>query len=311
VGGYGTWEEARLLAREAPRLRPDLAVVAFYVGNDPSDNLRHPPPGREGGPPAAAPAAPPRLERLKRWLGSRLHVYALASVRGDELLVRTGLRRLVYPFEIDVLMSDPPEQVEVAWEATRAALSDLAEVIAGQGMRALVVVVPMKHQVSDPFWERLLSQYRRLGRAPEVASLDRERPQRTLGALLDEAGIERLDLTQGLRAAARAGGADLYWERDQHWTAAGHAEAARLIAVHLENTAAPPGGDGRVGREEGDEGPFAVFVPTGPARAAALQRSRGRLGEEGGGWQSAATRGVPSEAAPAEPSPQPFCARAR
>ena len=62
-------------------------ILAFYPGNDPTDNLRfieaHPPGDSSQRSDKAASsqraAAPSRTELLKRWLGSRLHLYSLVA----------------------------------------------------------------------------------------------------------------------------------------------------------------------------------------------------------------------------------------
>jgi len=244
VGGYGTWEAIRYLDREASRLRPDLVLLAFYVGNDPHDNRRWYPsvPTFPVGDPAIGTGD--RVESVKRWLGSRLHLYSLVSTRADELLVRAGLRRLVYPFEVDLLRSPPPEGVNAAWEATGAAFRELAHLVQRHGFRLRIVVVPMKHQVDDEFWERLTSRYASLAGAREVRALDRDRPQRIVEDLMMKEGLEWIDLLEGLRKASRSDPilpVRLYWPRDQHWTPEGHEAAARLIFGRLELEGLVPG----------------------------------------------------------------------
>ncbi len=241
VGGYGTAQEARLLRRRWEALRPDLAIVALYVGNDPADDARET--ARRAAAASQRPAAadapgrgPSSMEPLKRWLGSRLHSYSFVATRADELLVRLGLRNLVYPFEMEVLLAPEPPHVAQAWTATGRALSDLAALPGEGGPRVLVVVVPMKHQASDAVWARVESYYGSLAGAAARDGFDRLLPQRRVEDLCARAGVARLDLLEGLRASAPPGGdaADLYWPRDQHWSPAGHEAAARLIARHLD-----------------------------------------------------------------------------
>jgi len=236
VGGYGTWQEALWLERLLPDLRPDLVVVAFYVGNDPEDNLRAVGSGAPGAASASPAGPPPRMESLKRWLGSRLHLYNLVSTRADELLVRTGLRKVVYPFEVEVLLEEEPSGVSDAWRSTRVALDRLAAACRASGAELLLVAVPMKHQVDDTVWRRVADYYARLEGVPATdLPIDRQRPQRRLEALAADAGIEMLDLAGPLREAqAKAATPNaFYWPRDQHWNAAGHAEAARIIADRI------------------------------------------------------------------------------
>ncbi len=228
VGGYGTFQELSWLERKSEALEPDLAVLAFYVGNDPSDNalaLDREDPAAPGG---AAARWPGRIEEVKRWLGSRLHLFTFVSTRADELLVRMGLRQLVYPFEMEVLGRDPAPHVAAAWDATAEALRRVAAFGEERSLPLLIVVIPMKHQVSDAVWDRLLGHY------GDESRFDRYAPQRRMAELLRSEGLESLDLLGGLRAAVpEEDGQVLYWGRDQHWNERGHAEAARLIADRL------------------------------------------------------------------------------
>ena len=58
---------------------------------------------------------------------------------------------------------------------------------------------------------------------------DPARPRRIFSELLERCGIPWLDLT-GPIAAALAEGETIYYRQDRHWTAGGHALAARHLA---------------------------------------------------------------------------------
>ncbi|MFQ5702227.1 MAG: GDSL-type esterase/lipase family protein [Acidobacteriota bacterium] len=236
VGGYGTWNEIRFLERERDLLHPDLVLLAFYVGNDPDDNVREEAREAPEGPAIGSvrAARPPRSERLKRWMGTHSQLYNLVATRGDEILVRTGLRKLVYPLEVDILRSPEPASVSAGWKATRAAFAALRRLAEGDDLRIVPVLIPMKHQVSDEFWKRLTARYGSLSGDGAGRSFERDRPQRILEGILREEGFEPLDLVGDLRAAAGRGRGALYWARDQHWNVRGHEVAARAIAAYLE-----------------------------------------------------------------------------
>ncbi len=242
VGGYGTAQATLWLEDRWESLRPDLALLAFYVGNDPTDNARTvasraPAGSGPGGERNAGLAS--RTERIKRWLGSRFHLYTLVSTRFDELLVRAGMRELVYPFEMEVLSRNASAEVARAWDATMRALSDLAELSKRRSLRTIVVIVPMRHQVSDEAWERLVLHYGGLDEGRETADdFERDRPQRILVEMCHRLELEVLDLKDGLRASVPPGAdpRSLYWPRDQHWSPSGHEAAARLIAGYLRDT---------------------------------------------------------------------------
>ena len=234
VGGYGTWQESIWLERNWEELRPDLVILGFYVGNDPEDNARAVGTGDANAgaaTTAARPALPPRGERARRWLGSRLHLYSLVSTRADELLVRLGLRRLVYPFELELLRVTESETTRRAWAATDVSLRRLAGFCRGKGTRLVVALIPMKHQVSDSVWARLLRFY-----PSDAETFDRFRPQRIVKTLCVKDGVETIDLVEGLaESAARTGedGRVYYWPRDQHFNQAGHVQTAELLAEYL------------------------------------------------------------------------------
>ena len=243
VGGYGTHQETLWLEETWPELRPDLAVVGFYVGNDPADNARAESRGAVGAPrtegtPASDDGAT-RTEALKRWLGSRLHLYTLVSTRTDDLLVRLGLRRIVYPFEMDVLLDDEPPRVTAAWSATRAAFEKLAAFGREHAITVMVAIIPMKHQVSDRVWERLVAYHEgQTAAGSRGAAFVRDRPQTILASICRETELTCLDLREGLVRSLGAGedASVLYWPRDQHWNARGHAAAARVIEAWLQES---------------------------------------------------------------------------
>ncbi len=66
----------------------------------------------------------------------------------------------------------------------------------------------------------------------EPGALDPQRPTRVFSEMLERVGIPWLDLTAPI-AAALAGGETIYYQRDRHWTARGHALAARHLARFL------------------------------------------------------------------------------
>jgi hypothetical protein len=225
---------------------PRLAILAFYPANDLTYNLREDARraaaagAASGHATAPAAGAPRRLERFKRWMASRSHVYSFVSSRGGEMLVKLGLRQVVYPEEVEVLLARPPERVERGWEATARALAWLADRARVRGVTLVVVYVPMKHEISDEAWQRVRRYYERLTgtEAPETL-FDRTAARRSLGTLCDTLSVPWLDLSEPLRSAG-LDAAQLYWSRDQHFNARGHEAAAAAIARWLSDASRVP-----------------------------------------------------------------------
>jgi hypothetical protein len=70
-----------------------------------------------------------------------------------------------------------------------------------------------------------------------LASMDMERPQRLLGSYLDSIGLAHVDLLPAILQAPDP--AALYYAKDKHWTAAGHAFAADMLARWLDAPRGP------------------------------------------------------------------------
>ncbi len=239
VGGYGTTQEVWWL-REAIEegIAPDVVILGFYPGNDLSDSIRGEgalaaarpgalPAGVEPGS-ASLPEASPSL-RLKRYFGSRLHLYALISDRADGLLVAFGLRNVVYPEEVETLLTPPPENVLRGWEAVSKALEAMGNLVERHGAAA-VVGIPMRHQVVAASWERVRAYHERVTGRP-LTGADPDAPRRALAEACEGAGLPLLDLAPIFRADPDP--ARLYFARDQHWTREGHDLAARSVASWL------------------------------------------------------------------------------
>ena len=121
---------------------------------------------------------------------------------------------------------DKPDAGQIA--LFRTALEDSRVTAAKNGIRLVVFIVPTKEMVyQDRFPDPALR-----------AAVDWRYV--ALRQLVAETGIESIDLLPPLRAAAR--GEQLYFARDTHWNARGHAVAAQAIADYVAGNAPPSAG---------------------------------------------------------------------
>src|SRR5581483_5110177 len=109
---------------------------------------------------------------------------------------------------------------EAAWKITDQLIGMLSADVGSAGSRFGVVIVPTRAQVNDQAWRGIAGSD-----GGRRAGLDRMFPNAHLRSIADRAGAPLLDLVPPLREAIAAGVAPLYYEQDQHWTAAGHAVA--------------------------------------------------------------------------------------
>lgn len=263
LAGMGPDNEARLLTADGPGLRPDLVLVAFFVGNDPMDALT----GttrtelRDG-----APAIPEGF--LERWyrplrpgvllpqplarssgglglpipfkdsLRRHSHAYRFVTGRVGRLLAASQAARAgppppteFNPFQQEAfcLRRYPPE-FDLAWTRAKAALGEMKAWCDGHGSRLVLVVIPTEAQVDPQRWEAVRQRFRL-----KDEDFDLEKPQAILAAFASENGIPFIDLLPALRAA-RATGGPLYFRTDIHWTPRGHAVAADEILRRVRDS---------------------------------------------------------------------------
>ena len=96
------------------------------------------------------------------------------------------------------------------------------------GARFGLVMVPTRGQASTQAWRGIAG-----GPEDQRRGLDRSFPNSQLQKIAARLDAPFLDLVPPLRAADSQDQGFLYYERDQHWTAAGHAVAAQAVATFL------------------------------------------------------------------------------
>jgi hypothetical protein len=249
IDGYGTVQEVGRLERLGPEVAPDAVLVAFYLGNDFTDNA-----GRtrmtvvDGYQMLEASAAPFRVHfrpwhrRLRLWLHAHSEMYLLAKER----LVHPARARAdrnrpaPEPKSFDYYIYDagyahtlratPGPEVEAGIAATRAALRRLRNWCDAHGAAVLVLALPTEQQVDPAAAAAWIERF-----GLRESELDFDRPGRVLAELTRDARIPCFDLAPAFRARVAAGDT-LFVRGDHHWNAAGHALAARaaLEAVRRE-----------------------------------------------------------------------------
>jgi len=244
TAAYSTDQEYLFFLEEGARYQPDVVVLLFFY-NDPAGDtpgvdkprfdvvgdrlvLRNspvppPPPGRREVRPFA----------VKPWRGSvalrllsdrtsganpRLHRF-LARVGLVEPETEEAMPRELWPF-------GPGHKDDLApmWRRARAILAALKEAVESRGARLVVFYVPARFEVDDRAWELTREKYG-LGRR----WWRRERAFEGLGETCRLLGLPLVDPRDALRTAEDSG-RPTYFVRDGHWTAEGHAVAARRIA---------------------------------------------------------------------------------
>ncbi|MEM8994372.1 MAG: hypothetical protein AAGF23_06215, partial [Acidobacteriota bacterium] len=206
VTGYGTDQQMLRFEGRADALRPNIVVLGLFAGNV----FRN-----------------ARFEQLG-------YAKPRFVLRGDDL----ELRGVPVPEEPP---APPPSRLWAllsktaggvlghlgygeAWAVTGAILDRLAAECDARGATFHVVILPKDQMIYGGGPRRQLH----------------ERMHRRLRGLLEERGLDYLDLTGALRAGS---GERLYYPADGHWTPAGHRVAAEAIAEWLRPQLSPDVGE--------------------------------------------------------------------
>jgi hypothetical protein len=246
VSGYGTTSEYLWYREHGRAYQPDLVLLSFYPGNDVKNNsptiepnlvpeyddhgtlrrvVGHSSEGEHGA--LAASAAymyfrkqlltqhPALAERFARW-----GLLNKASLRPVPL--EDGV-----PVDYWVYAADPPLAWQDAWDHTEHVLTALRDAVAADGARFAVMIVTAREQVYPKDWEQLLQTYPPM----QHVSWDLNGPERRVLSWCEGAGVRCLQLSTEF--AARREPERLHFVYDGHWTAAGHALAAQIVAKSL------------------------------------------------------------------------------
>lgn len=261
VGGYGTLQAWTALTLEGLKYRPDLVLLAFYGHNDPADNSltiqqsiaeessrsarsrpfldpttsewRVVPPDVAASRRAFEHVLGPGGATPRSLLGyvRRMALYGLARDvwRGLErttigvTTVRDGRR--LDPAS-DVYRCDETADYAEAWRVTERILARLATDVRRAGARLTVFSVPSNLEIEPP-------------RGRDNLCFEEPPSSRRLPVILAAHQIDYIDLLPHFRASHDTG-ARLFWMKsDLHWTAAGHALAARAVDEGLRALGVP------------------------------------------------------------------------
>lgn len=226
--GWATANELVYLAKEGVRFQPDLVVLAFYVGNDVSDNYRRLDIKRvaeeadlelRGADAFDGPRRLLRRSRLYTFLETgvfaKLPWFASAEGGSSDASFRRSPRTL--------------DEAQEAWAITEGLLDRTRDVAESRGARFMVMMIPSADVVAQG------------GRAKEPDADDLEDgitgeaepgfedPHGTLAEIVERHALTTLDLYDAFRQQAARGRQRLYYRQNAHWTAAGHAIAAREL----------------------------------------------------------------------------------
>lgn len=254
VCGYGTDQELMVLEQSALRIRPEIVIVEFAVGNDIENILatkayRLPKPrfALEDGRLRLEGVPVPRTENWQRaartglrdFMTAHVRVYAWARPRWAALRPRLG-RLLTLAQEdlsdgvrLRLFAREESEKVRHGWDLAEAIFAAMNDRVKAAGARLVILVVGDRLQVEDSLWADALRELR-----IDPAACDRDRPDRHLEEIGRKLGIAIIDPLASFRSHA-ASGETLFIPDDPHWNAEGHRLAAEALLGGLRPIVSP------------------------------------------------------------------------
>jgi len=246
VSGYGTASQLLFFRDRGWKLEPDLVILAFYPGNDIKNNgpalekALVPHYGDDGGI-VRVDGGKPRSGGRSLLSRSKAYVYfrkliltrqpGLASFLADIGLMQGAAIRQAdapqgVPLDYWVYAEPTPPEWAEAWRHTLRNLDDLEKEVTARGATFAVVIVTTRDRLYPDAWQRLRQAYPRL----QEGEWDLTAPDRRILEWCKSRNVPCLQLFPAFDAERRKGGERLHFVHDGHWTAAGHALAAKLTA---------------------------------------------------------------------------------
>lgn len=248
VAGFGTGQELLFLEREGLAYQPDLIVLVFTIANDAADNSiavarrwklaadRRPFFVTDGdGPPKPLPFDAPPAETLagpRTFLRERSVLFTALELWWIGKTVARAQESVVPPLdaEREVYLNEVGDDWQQAWQITEVLLGQVRATADGAGVPLLMVAAPTEWQTYDDLWPKLVGTGSQAQRRFSVTA-----PNGRLAEIATRQDLHLVDLRETFRDAASSGGPAPIFRRDGHWTEAGHAIAARVIAAAIRD----------------------------------------------------------------------------
>lgn len=243
VPGYSTVQEIRLLRWLLPKIRPDMVIVAFHVGNDLNHNDLSVNFDQSGlrlvdgniAEPERKPSS--HFHRVKMLLArySSLYRFVVERVHASPGLarfsyqIRLSAQDFQLPFSIQQFARTPDNSVEGRWRDTESLLREFRDLCISEGCAPFIATLPDRLQYDQSLWTRIGLQY-----GLDADDYDLGIVNRRLLELARKYSIEVVDLLPSFTRQPRVEGLHYAW--DGHWNARGHAVAAQSLADYFRKS---------------------------------------------------------------------------
>jgi hypothetical protein len=237
-GYYGAQQELIVLRRYGLTFNPRVVVWQIFEGNDLSDARRF----------ADWQKNPIRKESLLQRYARYSFVAHLLNITvpKPESPVQLTMRDpngVTLPVSLDYsYRPDEPEQEPVGWAETIKAIDEGNRLCASHGIKLIVLFVPVKGRILEPYVSFPDPQYKSQFFPRGVADSNKDFGHQ-LANFCGQIGCSFVDVTEALRSQAAADNRFVYMTgRDSHLNVDGHKVVADRLVKAIESF--PPGSNG-------------------------------------------------------------------
>jgi hypothetical protein len=254
VSSYSTIQENMLLERylDSSKIKPDSAILLFYVGNDFYDNRRFSEFFEKTGRPVQTASEgilvedgtsiirdgktlhwyrggtaftttqmpmfyPPEKYKNKIFDQLKLYNFVVSLFADPDKTCRTGIA-IPGLFDSAITFSDTVE-----WKATKKAIDQFVEILIHKNIQPLLVIVPSKYQMDSSLLERA---------GCDISNLNLDSSIDAMVSYARKRQLPYIDLREEFGKAGWTVG-DLYYRVDSHLTPIGSAVTAEILSSHF------------------------------------------------------------------------------
>ena len=228
--GYSNVEELFLAKRLLAERKPSVAVLCFFTGNDPYENLNDE--RYLGGETEGKVGAPSALHRAKQFLVERSAMYNLLKRLRKYKPVNAALRSMgvveeVPPGELLVFNEAEKNLSLKEWKIIEDVLKKMNLAAQETHTKLVVLLIPDRLQVEASYWNQWVEKYKL-----DPTIYDRQLPNKKLAEICQTMNVPFFDSTAALLASYKKGEKP-YWQLDSHLSGRGNEVLSEAFSSYL------------------------------------------------------------------------------
>lgn len=232
VPGYGTDQELLYLENKGIKLKPDLAVVNFFVGNDFHDNAQSGELTVKDGYLVTNKITETAFQKLRNFLVLHSHLYRI-SEKGMTYLfgsfLQAGVKNSQYgSYESQLFANPASDEMKKEIEVTEKILDNLNTYTKKNNMKLAIAIIPLNYQIDESQKQVFIRN-----NFNQKQNYDMEQPQKVIKDWAKKNNVFAIDLLPELSKINDNG--DLYWKLNGHFNSKGNEAVAGIIYYELLN----------------------------------------------------------------------------